>query len=173
MVDFMRCPTELLAAIMGSCESLCDVKSLMLTCRRNHVVWLAHAPVIIAAVAPRTVLLFDEALMAVRATEMVHQAELAAQLPPAIDPRSLPISCRLPTPSELTAVVDLNRFAEYIQTRYCKVFDASQELEEMYYAPMGRWPPDRNRGFGDDWFPEEPEGMPQWTERFRRAIYTT
>jgi hypothetical protein len=60
-----RCPTELLAAILSSCESLGDVKALILTCRRIHAVWLAQAPLIIAAIGPRVLVEFDTALMAV------------------------------------------------------------------------------------------------------------
>jgi hypothetical protein len=70
-------------------------------------------------------------------------------------------------------VVDLDHFAECIQARYCRIFDASQHAQERYYTPQGRWPADRRRHErdGGEWSPEEPEGMKMWTRRFRGAVY--
>jgi hypothetical protein len=73
-----RCPTELLAAILSSCESLGDVRALILTCRRIHAVWLAQAPLIIATIGPRVVVEFDTVLMAVSlpALSLYHRSPI-------------------------------------------------------------------------------------------------
>lgn len=95
-----RCPTELLVAILSSCESLGDVKALILTCRRIHAVWLAQASLIIATIGPRVVVEFDTALIAVSWSAL----------------SLYPIAHLLCRPALLELCIRLNRHASFLQS---------------------------------------------------------
>lgn len=65
MPNILSCPPEIAAQICMHCDGLPEVRALTATCKQLHFVWKASAPSIIWAVAPRTILAFDDALMAV------------------------------------------------------------------------------------------------------------
>lgn len=67
-VFFTSAAAEPIADILAGCESLAQVRTLMLVSRRVHSVWLANAPYIIASVGPRAIPAFDTGLMVVCST---------------------------------------------------------------------------------------------------------
>ncbi|KAK3903863.1 hypothetical protein C8A05DRAFT_32394 [Staphylotrichum tortipilum] len=114
---FSTAPVELIIRIFQSCASFPDLRSLLLTSRRTHATWLAHRTTILAHVAPRTIPAFDRALLAVRATALVHTATHHGLLPPPIHPSSL-THPTLPSPADLSAVLSLHHLARCIETRH-------------------------------------------------------
>ncbi len=59
-------PAEIVIRIFQSCDSFADLRSLLLTCRHIHAVWVANSPGIVGHVARKLIPAFDGAVIAVR-----------------------------------------------------------------------------------------------------------
>lgn len=108
-----------------------------------------------------------------RATALVHNAQAAGEVPPTIRPHDLDRKSHLPvmTPAEADGVRELQQFARCVEVRYFH-YPCSTLHTRSRDSLAKRWPPHR-RPPPPLGTPEPPEGMPQWRERFRNALYTT
>ncbi|KAH8885879.1 hypothetical protein GQ53DRAFT_876770 [Thozetella sp. PMI_491] len=145
-------PAELVVHIFQYCDSLADLRAIL---------W--H-------VGPKAVPMFEQALMAVRATALVHDAHRDGLLPPEIRLHDIEGAARKPSLEELRDILDLHHLVQCVEIRYCNV-----TLPEEYVGAADdyeRWPRDRvpppplNT-------PEEPSGMRVWRDRFHAAAYIT
>ncbi|EEY19830.1 hypothetical protein VDBG_05939 [Verticillium alfalfae VaMs.102] len=80
----LSCPAEITVQIISLCDGLADMLALASTCRQLHVLWKKAAPPLIWSTGRRDITAFEEALMAVRATNLVRPAFEAGELPPRI-----------------------------------------------------------------------------------------
>ncbi|KAH6696901.1 hypothetical protein F5X68DRAFT_238200 [Plectosphaerella plurivora] len=165
-------PAEVVVSIFRQCDSLHEVWALMLTCTRLHHVWLTNAPSIVDILGPQVIPAFDLALMAVRATTLVHDNLDDGLLPPEIDLSDLAARAgRMPDATEFQEMLDLHHLVSCVEVRYCHV-----TLPEHYVWEQNnceRWPEDRIPP-PPTGTPEEPgEGMRVWRERFHGAAYIT
>ncbi|KAK4243358.1 hypothetical protein C7999DRAFT_44818 [Corynascus novoguineensis] len=79
-------PAELIILIVEACESTRDSLALTSTCRALHHVGRAHAVARLWAELDKEILCVEEALIAVRMTELVADAERRHELPPYCKP---------------------------------------------------------------------------------------
>ena len=61
----LKLSNEILIQILAECENFTEVTALASTCRKIHSIWTFCATPVIQLVAPRCVIGFDEALVAV------------------------------------------------------------------------------------------------------------
>ena len=73
----------------------------------------------------------------------------------------------MPSPSELTAVLDLHHLVRCVEVKYCH-YKVNEDFDS--YEIHERWPVDREPPPPLS-TPEEPEGMGVWRERFHAAAY--
>ncbi|KAH7369316.1 dihydrodipicolinate synthetase family protein [Plectosphaerella cucumerina] len=116
MASILSCPPEITLLILSQFDSFSDIVALAKTCKRLHSLWLAVPPTIIWCIAPSRIPAFDEALMAVRATNLVKPAFRNGHMPPRIDDlASLSGASTKPTLSELIQVIDLQHLVRCLQ----------------------------------------------------------
>ncbi len=59
-------PAEILVIILRGCHDFTDLVAFSSTCSRLNSLWKSNVPSILDSIAPRCILAFDEALVAVR-----------------------------------------------------------------------------------------------------------
>ncbi|GIJ89113.1 hypothetical protein Asppvi_008042 [Aspergillus pseudoviridinutans] len=144
---------EIIVQILKYFETVEEVVVCASACRRFHDVWLCHAPQIIWTIGPKQILAFDDALMAVRATEIVLESFQKEELPPDPFPFStLSGAVRKPSLREFQQVRDFEHLAKCAEQIYV-------EDEEALKDEIQRGQPDGTAL----WV--------LWRERFHSSIY--
>ncbi|KAK0610886.1 hypothetical protein B0T14DRAFT_529264 [Immersiella caudata] len=170
MEPFLAAPTEVIVKVFQQCDSLADITALRLACRHLNSVWLSHSPVVIGHAGPRLIPAYSRALMAVRATAVVHAAHAARELPPEIDPEEFDRASQLPnlTRPELEALLGLQHLARCVEVRFL-----NHPCTPLHLPLSGeQWPPDRVPP-PPQGTPEPAFGMAEWRERLHGSIYTS
>ncbi|KAH6664813.1 hypothetical protein F5X68DRAFT_237247 [Plectosphaerella plurivora] len=111
-------PPEILGHILQQCDSAEDIKAMICTCRFVHRTWEILSSSIIIAYGRTNIPCFDLALMAIRATALVHEAEKRCAVPPAIDPDTITVAARAPSPAEFSTVRDMYHFGSCARAKY-------------------------------------------------------
>ncbi|KAH7629974.1 hypothetical protein B0T09DRAFT_399664 [Sordaria sp. MPI-SDFR-AT-0083] len=150
MTALTSAPVEIILYILQSCDSFTELR---------HV-------------APKVMPAFDWALLAVRATALVHDTHHQGRLAPQTKPEDLTDESQKPSLQELDSVFGLHHFVRCVELRYChnhltinKAF-ATEQAQNLW--PEDRKPPPPI----NDNAPEDPgEGMRVWRERFHIAAY--
>ncbi|KAM0279314.1 hypothetical protein ACHAQH_004661 [Verticillium albo-atrum] len=130
------------------------------------------APHLIWSVGQKDIPAFEDALMAVRATNFVRPAFEAGELPPRLGPMAdLTGNSRKPTPAELTQVMQMQHVAKCLE----HMFFYSHRLifgKSMWTGLVHPSDPDHIVGadFGQD-KAERARLLLSWKESFRRATY--
>ncbi|GFF79636.1 hypothetical protein IFM61606_04252 [Aspergillus udagawae] len=144
---------EIIIQILKNFETVEEVVVCASACRQFHGVWLCHAPQIIWTIGQRQILAFDDALMAVRATEIVLESFQKEELPPDPFPLStLSGGVRKPSLKEFQQVRNFEHLAKCAEQIY-------QEGEEDLKNEIQR---------------DQPDGTALWVlwrERFHSSIY--
>ncbi|GFF67526.1 probable 4-hydroxy-2-oxoglutarate aldolase, mitochondrial [Aspergillus lentulus] len=110
---------EIIIQILKNFETVEEVVVCASACRRFHDVWLCHAPQIIWSIAQKQILALDDALMAVRATEIVLESFQKEELPPDPFPLStLSGAVRRPSLREFRQVRDFEHLAKCAEQIY-------------------------------------------------------
>ncbi|RHZ47490.1 uncharacterized protein CDV56_104081 [Aspergillus thermomutatus] len=144
---------EIIIQILKSCETLEEVVVCASACKRFHDVWLCHASQITWTVGQKQILAFDDALMAVRATEIVLESSQKEELPPDPFPLStLSGDIYKPSLSEFQQVRDYEHLAKCAEHIYL------EDQEDL-----------KNEIEGED--PDGPTLWVLWRERFHSSIY--
>lgn len=166
MSAFDSAPVEVIVRILSSCDTFLQLLSLITTCKRLHSIWLSNSGPIIWDIGQRDILCFDDALMAVRATDIVKIAHSAGNRPPSPFPiASLSGFVQKPTPEELNRIFGLQHMMRCIKHTVfhwemrqinCLKFG----LEALgHFTPSGRF------------FNEDEYGRGSWHQNLYRALY--
>ncbi|GIJ98260.1 hypothetical protein Aspvir_000376 [Aspergillus viridinutans] len=144
---------EIIIQILKNFDTVEEVVVCASSCRRFHDVWLCHAPQIIWTIGQKQILAFDDALMAVRATEIVLESFQKEELPPDPFPLSaLSGAVRKPSRREFQQVRDFEHLAECAEQIY--VEDEEQLKDEIQH--------------------DQPDGTALWVlwrARFHSSVY--
>ncbi|KAK3402268.1 hypothetical protein B0T20DRAFT_345907 [Sordaria brevicollis] len=150
-------PVEIILYILQSCDNFTELRALVL--------W--H-------VAPKVIPGFGWALLAVRATDLVHDAHRNGTLPPEISPGELAGELRKPSLRELDSVLGLHHFVQCVELRYCHDhLTINETYNRPEIQPQNLWPEDRKPPPPINTPEDRGEGMRVWTERFHTAAYTS
>jgi len=129
-------PPEIVVSILQRCDSTDDVLALARSCRYIRNVWVSNTATILSHVLPKQISLLEEALIAVRLTKRVLNADRhGEQLPPvAAHPGDFASSRRSPSLAELKAASDLNHFVDTavciaLQTQLARPFRGDFQSE--------------------------------------------
>ncbi|CZR56555.1 uncharacterized protein PAC_06444 [Phialocephala subalpina] len=116
MSAFDTAPVEVVVRILSSCDNFQQLLRFITTCKRLHSIWLSNSGTIIWEVGPRDILCFDDALMAVRATDIVKDAHMMGARPPNPFPiASLSGTIKKPSPEELNRIFALQHMMHCIK----------------------------------------------------------
>ncbi|KAF7126020.1 hypothetical protein CNMCM5793_002379 [Aspergillus hiratsukae] len=144
---------EIIIEILKTYETVEDVVVCASACKQFHGVWLCNAPQIIWPIGQKQILAFDDALMAVRATQIVLESFQKGELPPDPFPLStLSGAIRKPSLIEFQQVRDYEHLAKCAEEIYLKGGrDLRNEIQR-----------------------DQPDGTTLWAlwrERFHSSIY--
>ncbi|KAL2173894.1 uncharacterized protein P884DRAFT_210409 [Thermothelomyces heterothallicus CBS 202.75] len=149
-------PPEIVILIVEACESLSDVLALTSTCRAMHHIGRAHAVAHLWSELDGETPCLEEALIAVRMTELVADAERRGVLPPLrFSPGELSRSRRRPTIPELQAALALSRLVSVLELAIRRTNPFTPGVTFL------RWLPD---------YPLVVKGR-EWQARVHKAIY--
>ncbi|KAF3358208.1 hypothetical protein VdG1_02985 [Verticillium dahliae VDG1] len=167
----LSCPTEITVQIISLCDGLTDMLALASTCRQLHVMWEKAAPPLIWSTGRREIPAFEEALMAVRATNLVRPAFEAGELPPRITSLGkLTGASRKPSHAELIQVLQMQHVAACLEHMFFysgkMIFGQSKWTGLVHPDP----PNSSITGPSDDGA-EHARLLSQWKDNFRRATY--
>ncbi|KAH6692717.1 hypothetical protein F5X68DRAFT_60511 [Plectosphaerella plurivora] len=173
MTSILSCPPEILLHFFSQFDSFADVTALAATCKRLNYLWQTAAPTIIWAIAPKCIPVFDEALMAVRATNIVKPAFESGHIPPDVGPlENLSGASTRPSLSELVQVTDLQHLVRCLQYMYFHSSE-SDNGNSPWTGLATIYPGDTHRvGF---WFQGDTKkrdlAVEKWGENYSRATY--
>jgi hypothetical protein len=161
-------PPEIIVSILQSCDSTDDVLALARSCRYIRNVWVSNTATILRHVLFPADFFLEEALIAVRLTKRVLNADRhGEQLPPvAANPGDFSSSRRSPSLAELKAASDLNHFVE-TAVRIALQTQLGRSFQRESGAEGGRETKQTT---------PEPQRIPAASEfknRMRRAFYRT
>ncbi|PGH10679.1 hypothetical protein AJ80_07435 [Polytolypa hystricis UAMH7299] len=159
MSPILSLPVEVIVLVFQHSGGLTQVATLSSTCKLFHSVWLRNSPSILGHVPGRQIRAFDDALMAVRATQIVKDAIQAGQLPPDPFPTAgLSSSARPPSIDELKTIYDFQHLAKCIEHIFIK------DVHESWFGSPSH--------FGESLdFSSDPPSWRHWRERFYSSIY--
>ncbi|KAL4806052.1 hypothetical protein BDV18DRAFT_160122 [Aspergillus unguis] len=145
-------PPELLLQIFELCDAFSQAVSFVSVNKRCLSVWEARKPSILWHIGRASIVGFEDALMAVRATTIVQEHLQLARLPPHPFPFAS-ISGRHTKPSlhELISVFDLQHLVNCLETMQLNHSDWSSENDLEFLEGPGIWK--------------------TWRERLHRSIY--
>ncbi|KAK2736013.1 hypothetical protein FQN57_000906 [Myotisia sp. PD_48] len=151
-------PVEVLVLVFQCSENPAQVTALSSVCKRFYSVWMRGSGAILEHVLSRQILAFDDALMAVRATQIVRDAVRAGQLPPDPFPTDeLSGSVRRPSIDELKGIYDLHHLVKCIEQIFI------DDGDESWYA---------SSHFGQNIdFSSDPPRWRHWRARFHSTLY--
>ncbi|KAK4043228.1 hypothetical protein C8A01DRAFT_32717 [Parachaetomium inaequale] len=145
-------PAEIIIHILQYCDSTRDLLALVSTCRHVYDVWQANIAVALWPVCLRDIPHIQDAVTAVRMTQLVVDAERRGELPPTrISPDQLQHRPQ-PTLAELRAAFGFRRLSHAMAESFC---------EHTNWYPSDRHAPD----------PEEPGRCPEWIARVDQAVF--
>ncbi|KAL2060470.1 hypothetical protein VTL71DRAFT_9501 [Oculimacula yallundae] len=148
---FTSGPPEIICRILSVYDSISHLLALATTCKHLHLVWLENNTSIIRHVARLSIPSFEDALLAIRATEIVQRAQESCQQPPNPFPiNELSSIAKHPGMKDLEGVIKLQRFARLIEFAFLN---------------------DKSVEGGPVDLPENEEEWLAWRETFHRSFY--
>ncbi|KAF9885283.1 hypothetical protein FE257_013081 [Aspergillus nanangensis] len=157
-MSFSSLPQDIIALILQSCDSFSQIRSLILTSKPIHSVWILNQHSILWYVGQEDIPGFSDALIATRATQIAKDALLKGELP--TDPfpvAELSGDAHKPSLEELKQTQCLQSVAEYLENETLDddpdsfaCMPDSSETERHEWARL-RWK--------------------VWREEYHRAIY--
>lgn len=158
MPSLLDMSPELLAQILENCESFPELFTLISVCKRLYSIWSLNTGSIIQAIGERSIAAFDDALMAIRATDVIKKASELKELPPHPFPlHSLSVNAHKPTVSELQSVFDMQHLARCL-------------AHQILYSTIRVHSPFSFTSTGASLRPIN-EDLPGWEENFFRSVY--
>ncbi|KAL3423150.1 dihydrodipicolinate synthetase family protein [Phlyctema vagabunda] len=158
MKGLPSCSPEVLVRIYQICDDLSQVLTLASTCKYINSVLATHSSAIIYDFAKAEIRSFDDALMAVRATDLALKAYQSGCLPPLVSIQELSSASRKPNVQELQLVLNMQHLVQCIEY----MFFTEDGMSNLF--GYGSLPGDLREG------PLEGEEE-AWKDRFYRSVY--
>ncbi|KAF3914336.1 hypothetical protein AA313_de0205614 [Arthrobotrys entomopaga] len=124
---FLLLPTEIHLAILGHCDAFTQALALATTCKQLWSTWNNHQKALLYPIGRNSVVAFDDALVAIRATDIAERQYQALALrasgielceegqpPDTINPRKLEPQFSHPSVEEIVRVFDLKHMIDYM-----------------------------------------------------------
>ncbi|KAK6355601.1 hypothetical protein TWF696_004700 [Orbilia brochopaga] len=123
---FLSLPNEIHIHIFKKCDTFSQALAIGATCKRTKDLWKSHHKAVLDDIGRNSIIAFDDALIAVRATEIAEQqyqvmalraggAQITGVEPPeVIEPSRLGPQAIAPNIEEIVRVLDMQRLVDYV-----------------------------------------------------------
>ncbi|KAL3482158.1 hypothetical protein BJX99DRAFT_252871 [Aspergillus californicus] len=151
-------PGEIIALVLQNCDSLSQLRNLLLTSKTIHSAWTCNQRAILWKVGQVAIPGFTDALIAVRATKIAKECFLAGELPPSPFPISdLSGGVNKPCLNDLQDVQNLAQLAQFIERKTrCEDGKTPGFMPDKWYFDSLSW---------------DHSTWTVWRESYHRAIY--